>query len=38
MLNWRARDTDLFDDFRPIYEPMDIAKKLPAYELILKLD
>ena len=28
MKNWRARDFNLYDDFRPIYEPLNLDKKL----------
>jgi hypothetical protein len=28
MKNWKDRDVNLFDDFRPIYEPLNIDAKL----------
>jgi hypothetical protein len=38
MKNWRARDLSMFDDFRPIYEPFEIDKKLETNELALNLN
>ena len=28
MKNWLARDINLYDDFRPIYEPLNIDDKI----------
>lgn len=34
MKNWRARDIDMYDDFRPIYEDIKLANKLKQFEII----
>jgi hypothetical protein len=32
MKNWLARDVNLYDDFRPIYEPLELNNKTKLYE------
>ena len=38
MQNWRAREVDLYDDFRPIYEPLKLEKKLDYLKLIMEIN
>ena len=39
MQNWRARDFNLYDDFRPIWEDLDInQRKRERQELIMQLN
>lgn len=38
MKNWMARDINLFDDLRPIYEPLLLNQKIKIYQQLLKID
>lgn len=38
MINWRARDPNLFDDYRPIFEDMNFQKRIIPQKLIMKLE
>lgn len=38
IINWRARDLDMYDDFRPFYQPLRIDSKLPQFYTMLRLN
>lgn len=38
MKNWRSRDLNLYDDIRPLYEPLEISKKDDNQRLMIELN
>ncbi|CAD8058314.1 unnamed protein product [Paramecium sonneborni] len=38
MKNWMARDINLYDDLRPIYEPLLLNQKIQIYQQLMKID